>query len=48
MKVAFFLPLLQTESYVYLSHILDVVFSLILFKRTTVMEAKQIEARIGD
>ena len=28
--------------------IFEMYFSLILFERTTVMEAKQIEARIGD
>ena len=29
-------------------HIFEMYFSLILLERTTVMEGKQIEARIGD
>ena len=47
MKVVFFDLYFKLKA-MFTFHIFEMYFSLILLKRNTVMEAKQIEARIGD
>ena len=47
MKVVFFDLCFKLKA-MFTFPIFEMYFSLILFERTTVMEAKQIEARIGD
>ena len=47
MKVVFFDLCFKLKA-MFTFHIFEMYFSLILLERTTVMEGKQIEARIGD
>ena len=47
MKVVFFYLCFKLKA-MFTFPIFETYFSLILFERTTVMEAKQIDARIGD